>query len=324
MDENSDFEKAFREKESFLFLVPAGEFREEDFELIDLSRFQRPQFELMPFMPLESGEEDVEIGREEYLYRLSLIIGEMQKGEYSKVVYSRIKKTKGSFDTQLLEHVFRKLVIAYPTAHVFLFRTSDGQLWMGASPELLFRRRGQKIETMALAGTQRRLDSKEMTDYSWGRKELDEHQVVIDFIVDRIKETGAPTCIVGETKTVAAGNLVHLKTNIEFESSLEDSALAEILHPTPAVCGFPRGKAKEVIQKYETHKRDYYAGYIGLKYPNGDVDYIVNLRSMRIYPDHFSLFVGGGINAQSDPESEWQETELKSQTLLNVIQSVGK
>jgi isochorismate synthase len=323
MPDRSVFAEAIQKKGPFLFLVPAGEFREENAELLDLSRFQSKHFVCVPFASSEKGEEDVEISERDYHQILQEIIHQMQKGEYGKVVFSRIKKTSGSEDPRRLEEIFRKLVKAYPTAFVFFFRSEDDQLWMGASPELLFRRRSNRFETMALAGTQKRTEGKDLEEYTWGFKEIEEHKVVVDFISDKIKEAGARKCEIGEMKTVAAGNLVHLKTEIFFEGEWQDSEIAELLHPTPAVCGFPREKAREVIDQFEPHKRQYYAGYIGIPLPNGDVDYIVNLRCMRIYADHFSLYVGGGINAQSNVESEWLETELKSQTLLNVIHSVG-
>ena len=90
------------------------------------------------------------------------------------------------------------------------------------------------------------------------------------------------------------------------------------LHPTPAVCGLPKEKSLDIIYKTEPYDREYYAGYLGMV-ENDSVDFYVNLRCMKIYENAAALFVGGGITANSDAKKEWQETELKAKTLLNIL-----
>lgn len=322
MDETSLIRQLLTEKEPFLFFAKAGERDLISSDLVDLSRFLISGFDLTSFSKTEKGIEDYEISKEDYIIRLNQMIDELKSGEYEKAVFSRIKKIERPEDPALLEKLFIGLMRAYPLAHVFLFKSPDNQLWMGASPELLFRKRGKKFETMALAGTQRRIEGRGLNEYTWGSKEIREHQVVADFIISKLDECGISGIQRGEMKTVEAGQMVHLKTKIEFETEIDQRTLAEVLHPTPAVGGFPRDRALLAIAKHEPHKRDYYAGYIGVHFSNEDSDYIVNLRCMRVFPDHFSLFVGGGINSQSDPETEWQETELKSRTLMDIISMV--
>jgi isochorismate synthase len=88
------------------------------------------------------------------------------------------------------------------------------------------------------------------------------------------------------------------------------------LHPTPAVCGIPKENAKEMIREFEKHRRGDYTGYFG-PVKTGDVSLFVNLRSAFVNNNKMFLFIGGGITADSKPEKEWDETELKAKTLLN-------
>jgi isochorismate synthase len=80
--------------------------------------------------------------------------------------------------------------------------------------------------------------------------------------------------------------------------------------------------ALEFIQKKEKHDREYYAGYLG---PVGFTDMLnlyVNLRCLKVYSNCVALYIGGGITLDSVPEEEWQETEIKAETLLSVIKKI--
>jgi isochorismate synthase len=90
------------------------------------------------------------------------------------------------------------------------------------------------------------------------------------------------------------------------------------LHPTPAVCGLPREKAKELIQKIEQHDREYYTGLIGLE-QGENVDVYVILRCLKFNESTLNVFVGAGITASSVPELEARETRWKAESLTDVI-----
>jgi isochorismate synthase len=85
------------------------------------------------------------------------------------------------------------------------------------------------------------------------------------------------------------------------------------------VGGYPKNAALKMIDELEPHDRSYYTGVIGFLRGNGDADLFVNLRCMRISGNTADLFVGGGIMPDSNAEKEWEETELKSQTLLRFL-----
>ena len=88
-----------------------------------------------------------------------------------------------------------------------------------------------------------------------------------------------------------------------------------ILYPTPAVCGLPKGAARDFIVKNEYAPRQYYSGFVGPLDPNGETHLFVSLRCMRIAEGECFLFAGGGLLADSDQEAEWRETEDKMETM---------
>ncbi len=95
--------------------------------------------------------------------------------------------------------------------------------------------------------------------------------------------------------------------------------LLKRLHPTPAVCGLPKEKAYRFIQENEGYDRQYYSGFIGWLEPEGKSDLYVNLRCMNILSDRLVLYAGSGLLLSSEPESEWQETEAKMQTMRRLL-----
>ena len=160
----------------------------------------------------------------------------------------------------------------------------------------------------------------------WQNKEKVEQQLVTDYIVDIISnsvskvQTSIP-------ETIKAGNLLHLKTVIQgtFDKNTNLNDLVVLLHPTPAVGGFPKLNAINFINENEGYNREYYSGYLGeINYNDNSVtDLYVNLRCMQIQKnnDNFQahLFVGCGITKDSIPEKEWFETVNKAMTLKNVL-----
>ena len=106
--------------------------------------------------------------------------------------------------------------------------------------------------------------------------------------------------------------IMHLCTEFEIDlkSPEMDWDLVSRLHPTPAVCGIPLEASLELISKWENRDRSYYTGYLGPVNLDEGTSLFVNLRSAQFHKGEAAIFVGGGITADSDPESEWKETEV--------------
>ncbi|MAB58387.1 MAG: hypothetical protein CL524_12710 [Aequorivita sp.] len=117
--------------------------------------------------------------------------------------------------------------------------------------------------------------------------------------------------------------MLHLRTDITGILKRGKATLTKIaaaLHPTPAVCGRPQKFAKEFILQNEGYNREFYTGFLGPVNENGaSASLMVNLRCMKIENNTARIFVGGGITIGSQPADEWQETQNKMQTMLQVL-----
>ena len=258
----------------------------------------------------------VESDRWNYLQQAEEFI-QATKTDFKKIILSRIK----TIDVQAgnLFYLFEALKKAHPSAFVYLINVAGVGCWVGATPEQLFSQNGV-AETMALAGTQRDLGLS-LDKVFWGEKEMEEHAIVERYFQNIFKDqkidfTKSPR------HTMRAGNVLHLCTNFQFQPIQNLYQLIENFHPSPAVCGMPKQAAKQFIQAQEPHNRAYYCGFLGPVNVKKKTDLFVNLRCMQVLKNRFALYIGGGILPDSDPEKEWQETEMKAKTLSDVIEKV--
>jgi isochorismate synthase len=256
---------------------------------------------------------------ESYQLQAEKLIGAMKLHEVEKIVLSRV------LQYQLKEefrggNIFEIACKKYPDAFVYILNDGHGQVWMGATPETLIQVSSGKGSTMSLAGTQS-IEYQLIENIHWGQKELKEHQFVTDYIQESLQKTSVENLIVGETISVQAGKMAHLKTNFSFKVPEKQSVLniALALHPTPAVCGMPQQLSFRMINTTEKHTRNYYTGFLGIRDRNENCAFYVNLRCMQIIQDKAFIYVGGGLTEQSDPLQEWNETELKAGTMLSLF-----
>ncbi|WP_281232538.1 chorismate-binding protein [Flavobacterium gelatinilyticum] len=256
----------------------------------------------------------------QYEYLVAQGVQAIKNEEFKKVVLSRSEEVPlAAFD---YIETFRHLVQLYPATFCYCFFHPKIGLWMGATPEKLLKANGNVFETMALAGTQKDNPEKEIV---WEQKEKDEQQYVTDFIVKRLKEFAA-SVVVSEPYSLKAGSIWHIKTDISGVLN-ENSTLEEVvdtLHPTPAVCGLPKKKAKVFIIENENYNRTFYTGFLGelnstFAGDHASSDLFVNLRCMQIQDEKAILYMGCGITRESIPEKEWEESVNKSMTMKRVL-----
>ncbi|GAB5418164.1 MAG: chorismate-binding protein [Crocinitomicaceae bacterium] len=229
-----------------------------------------------------------------------------------KAVLSRIKKVELQNGAPEL---FDDLCDAYPNAFVYEFSHSELGRWIGATPETLLIAENGKGKTMALAGT--RLSESEEP---WSAKEFEEHEYVADFIEDSLVDDKVVNVNRSQRTDIISGPVKHLLTEFEFDVDQADVwNLARKLHPTPAVSGWPIEMAMNLINKYEHHDRHFYTGIVGVI--GEKTNLYVNLRCARNDNDSMYLFLGGGFTKDSDIEAEWNETENKAATLINVLKN---
>ena len=215
-----------------------------------------------------------------------------------------------------LVSLYLELERQHPEALVYFWHHPQTGSWIGATPERLLTHTGDKLQTMALAGT---LPNKE-TPVPWTDKEKEEQQLVVDAIIlglEKIYPRSAIKC--SERYTKAAGHLVHLCTDIEVANATSDLQRAiEILHPTPAIAGLPKVESLIFLANNEGYDRRYYSGILG-PIAKDEKQLYVNLRCAEITDDNLGVYVGGGITAASQPENEWEEILRKSETILRCV-----
>lgn len=264
--------------------------------------------------------------KDKYKAIVQKAIDTIQAGELSKVVLSRKEKVDLThFDAMVL---FKKLLQEYPTAFTYCFFHPKVGLWFGAFSEQLLKLENTIFQTTAIAGTHIYEESKQII---WENKEKKEQQFVTDFILDKIKKV-ITNITVSDPYTLKAGNIVHIKTDIQgilnSDSNLKE--VLEILHPTPAVCGLPVDSAKNFIQDNEGYDREYYTGFLGeintdFISKEKNTDLYVNLRCVKIEIasnlaiTKAHIYMGGGITKDSIPDNEWIETVNKSMTIKKIL-----
>lgn len=293
------------------------------------SEFIAEQISLQSIISIEKKFLVDEVSRDYHIQLVKKAINEINTTDLKKVVISRKEEIFIS-DFNILE-VYQKLLQNYKNAFVYMWFHPKVGLWLGATPETLLQIENSVFKTMSLAGTQvyqeaSELDSGPIKNVVWKNKELDEQQLVTDFIKGQVK--GISTNLkIDKTKTVRAGNLLHLKTkvtgNLDEKSTLKE--LIRALHPTPAVCGLPRNNGKKFILENENYNRSFYTGFLGeiqifqknTQHKNSSL--FVNLRCMEVQNKSAFLYVGGGITKDSDAYREWEETVSKSKIMKKVL-----
>jgi len=274
--------------------------------------------------------------KEQHIKLVSKGIDAINDGELKKVVLSRVEQNS-VLPLDPID-VFKCLYKTYKNAMVYCWYHPKVGLWLGATPELLFKVEGQQLTTISLAGTQNVVADKTP---EWTAKELEEQQIVTDFLADQIQPYTTTTKI-SEVETIRAGNLWHLKTRLisRITSKSNLRSIIDALHPTPAVCGFPKDKAKAFILKHEAYNREYYTGFLGelnLKQTTSrntnrrnvennayatvktQSNFYVNLRCMQLKNNSVNIYVGGGLTKDSVAENEWIETCNKTKTIRAVL-----
>ena len=257
--------------------------------------------------------------KSDYSKAFDVFLKALELETLNKAILSRVV-TKDRTKEPLF-NMYTRLMESYPTAFTYLIHLPSGEIWMGATPELLLQQDEKGIQTMALAGTQV-LNNRHLDEVVWENKEIEE-QAYVRRYVQNILTSIAEMVRVSDTYSTGAANLVHLRTDFNVYQAFDSSKVIEIaknIHPTPAVCGIPLMESKALILKTEKHSRAYYTGFLG-PVNTKSMALFVNLRCMQVFPEKYALYVGGGITCDSEMEKEWKETEAKAQTLLSVIES---
>jgi salicylate biosynthesis isochorismate synthase/menaquinone-specific isochorismate synthase len=245
-------------------------------------------------------------------------------GKMSKVVLARevLVSAGAAHDPAALFGAMRE---QFSSCFCFCCGTPEAA-FIGASPELLLRRSGAGVSTVALAGSTRRSSDPAVDDHLGEQllrsdKDRREHGIVAERIARTLHPHAVWVEAAPEPEIVKVANIQHLATPIVAQLVEPRSAveLVGMLHPTPAVGGEPSGAAKAAIAELEQMDRGWYAGPVGWMDATEDGEFCVALRSALLRDREAHLYAGVGVVAGSDPAAELAETEIKLEALLPLL-----
>lgn len=249
----------------------------------------------------------------------------IRQGDLKKVVLARA--THAEFPVPFpLAVLHARLAARYPDCYRFLFEPAPGHAFFGATPELLAQVRARELHTIALAGSTPRGKTWQ-EDQTLGQellhspKDRQEHEFVVQALRENLAPLTARLEIPATPELCLLNNIQHLLTPVHGTLANGNGILPVIqaLHPTPALGGTPRGVALPLIEQSEPLPRGWYGAPIGWLAPNGDGEFAVAIRSAVANQTHIRLYAGVGVVADSDPDKEWRETELKFQPILKAL-----
>lgn len=206
-------------------------------------------------------------------------------------------------------------------------KTRSAATLIGASPELLVSRQGNRIIANPLAGSEPRSedaaeDQRRAQQLLHSEKDRHEHAIVIQAVEAALRPLCKTLHVPAQPELISTETMWHLSTQIEGElldpatSSLQ---IALALHPTPAVCGFPTEAARQAIQQIEPHPRGLFTGMVGWCDSQGDGEWVVTIRCAQISDRQVRLYAGAGVVAGSCPQKELAETGAKFNTMLHAM-----
>jgi menaquinone-specific isochorismate synthase len=262
--------------------------------------------------------------REGWRQQVDSATEKVTRGTLRKVVLAQSLAVDLDYGVDVPDALAR-LSETYPGCYRFLFEPAVGSTFFGATPERLVHLDGRTVRTEALAGSTGRGETP--SEDQWlaaelreSEKDLHEHELVVEAIRDQLEPLAAE--VTTGSRTIRQLDTVqHLQTPIQAELA-EDRhvlSLVEALHPTPAVGGLPPNDALQTIRETEAFDRGWYAAPIGWLDADGNGSFAVAIRSALAAENRATLFAGAGIVADSDPDEEWDELQLKYGPMLDQL-----
>lgn len=261
-----------------------------------------------------------------FMAMVAQAIEAMTRGEADKVVLSRLQEIC-SRDAIDINGLMSQIVRQNPDNYHFHLPLSCGSTLLGASPELLLRKEGEHFYSCPLAGSAGR-SADPAEDMLRGRalmnseKDRREHQLVTDDMRKTLQPVSQTLSVPDVPHLLTTSTLWHLATDIRGTLRHTDTSalsLAALLHPTPALSGYPHRQALDLIRTLEPFNRKLFGGMVGWCDDQGNGEWVVTIRCATVKEKTVTLFAGAGIIPASDPDSEWRETGIKLNTMLRAF-----
>ncbi|HEX8852624.1 MAG TPA: anthranilate synthase component I family protein, partial [Pyrinomonadaceae bacterium] len=224
--------------------------------------------------------------------------------------------------------IYRALRATNPSPYMYFLRMG-GEAVVGASPEMLVRCRGQRLDYRPIAGTRKR-GATETEDWLLGEemrsdeKEVAEHTMLVDLgrnDLGRVSDFGSVE--VGELMTVERySHVQHLVTHLRarLRDGLDGFDALAACFPAGTVTGAPKVRAMQVIEQLEPSARGIYAGAVVYADYADNLDSCIAIRTIVLRDGRADVQAGAGIVADSVPEREYEETLNKACALVNAVE----
>ena len=254
----------------------------------------------------------------------------IKSGEFKKIVLARelhVKLQAPVSDTRLLNHLRNQ----YPDCYSFLISQDGKSSFIGSTPERLASFHDREVLTEGLAGSISRgktASEDAVLEYELlhSQKDLSEHAFVLDAIEENLQRYSDVFEHPMSPGVKKLSNVQHLYTPVHarIKKGVSRTEVLSRLHPTPAVGGYPREAAMPFINKLEHFDRGWYAAPIGWINAHGEGEFVVAIRSGLINSNEVRFFAGCGIVEDSNPQKEWDETNLKFIPMLTALEHARK
>ncbi|MBK25200.1 MAG: hypothetical protein CME70_14495 [Halobacteriovorax sp.] len=274
---------------------------------------------LLTFVHRDS--ENIKIEKEDLTFQEDQwdnLISESQKAfsdtELKKVVLARGKITE--YDKVVDAFKLFENFKSAPNQYEFFFHIANGSSFISFTPEKLFSLHDNIIVVDSIAGTLKKTDSNKGTELLHSTKDLDEHRFVSNFIKENLLCISSEVFELFKEEILSLPTLFHIhsryKAQINEDLSIVD--IVSLLHPTPAVGGFPRNAALNFINNNEKLNRGLYAGPIG-RISKSYTEFAVGIRSLLVKDNRIHFYGGAGIVNKSIASKEWIETGDKIESV---------
>jgi len=265
------------------------------------------------------------VSREEFEASVVKAKGYVRSGDIIQVVLSQRFSGELSVDPFDIYRVLRTL---NPSPYMFFLRLNDTVI-AGASPEVMVRKEGRRVELRPIAGTRPRgataeTDELLAVELLADPKERAEHVMLVDLgrnDLGRVCATGSVN--VSELMVVERySHVMHIVSNVqgELKDGRDAFDLVRATFPAGTLSGAPKVRAMQIIDELEPVRREVYGGAVGYFSFDGNMDLAITIRTLVIKDGYVHLQAGAGIVADSDPAAEWQETVNKSMAVVKAIE----
>ncbi|MCU6602650.1 isochorismate synthase [Peribacillus frigoritolerans] len=265
-----------------------------------------------------------EVEPEEWKRTVAEAVQEIKTTDLDKIVLAR--ELRLGFERSIDSgKVLEQLIAEQPLSYIFSLE-AGGDCFVGATPERLIKKQGNKVFSTCLAGSMRR-GKDEQEDVCLGeellhdQKNLQEHQYVVSMISNAFDSVCEKVMVPAGPTLMKNRHIQHLYTPVRgiSKEGVTIFEFVENLHPTPAMGGLPKEKAVVRIRELEGLERGFYAGPLGWVDTYGNGEFAVGIRSALIQNNEASLFAGCGVVEDSTPESEFRETGIKFNPMLSAL-----